>query len=53
MKELEIFDLKKVNGGNPVLAYVGIIALAVNWKRLCDEVHDIGVEIGEALAKKK
>jgi hypothetical protein len=53
MEELEVTDLKDVNGGNPILAYIGIIALAVNWKRLCDEVHNIGYEIGEALAKQE
>lgn len=53
MEELEATDLKDVNGGNPIFAYIGIITLAVNWKRLCDEVHDIGYEIGEVLAKQK
>jgi len=50
MEELNVDELKAIKGGNP-LVWLGVIAVAVNWKKLCDEVHEIGHDIGEALAK--
>ena len=49
-------ELIQIEGGElttaATLAVVGcVIGIAVGWKALCDEVHDLSKEIGVALAK--
>jgi hypothetical protein len=54
--ELGREELKEVGGGEPVTLLVlggaaAIVGLAVGWKALCDEVHEISKEIGASLAR--